>query len=94
VETGSRCAVKLRCRGTRWDRRACVGRTRTEVKAWPLDEEECYLTILTLTGVYLPLCSNGSLVICPTRRDFIYVALGFKGNLSMWTTSHFPCSLG
>jgi hypothetical protein len=26
------------------DRRACVGRTRTTAKAWPCDEEECYMT--------------------------------------------------
>jgi hypothetical protein len=47
------------------------------VKDWPLNEEECYLTILPLRGVYLLLCSRGSLVICSTRRDFIYIALGF-----------------
>jgi hypothetical protein len=57
-------------------------------------EKDHYLTILPLRGVCLPLCSKGSLVICPTRRDFIYIALGFQGNSSIRTASHFPCSLG
>jgi hypothetical protein len=38
---------------TQRDPRACVGRTQTVAKAWPLDEEEFYLTILPLRGVYL-----------------------------------------
>jgi hypothetical protein len=48
------------------DRRACVGRTWTAVKAWPHDEEECYLSMLPLRGVYLISCSKSSLVICPS----------------------------
>jgi hypothetical protein len=32
------------------DRRACVGRTRSAAKAWPYDEEECYMTYLPLRG--------------------------------------------
>jgi hypothetical protein len=32
------------------DRRACVGRTRSAATAWPCDEEECYMTYLTLRG--------------------------------------------
>jgi hypothetical protein len=32
------------------DRRACVGRTRSTVTAWPCDEEECYKTYLPLRG--------------------------------------------
>jgi hypothetical protein len=75
---------------TRQDHRACVGRTRTAAKMWPPDEEECYLTIFPLRGAYLCLCSRGSLVISPTRRDFIYIALGFQGNSSIRTASHFP----
>jgi hypothetical protein len=75
---------------TRKDRRACVGRTRTEAKAWPPDEEECYLTILPLRGVYLILSFRGSLVTCPTQRYFIYIALGFQGKPFIWTASHFP----
>jgi hypothetical protein len=47
------------------DRKACIGRTRTVAKAWLCDEEECYLTMLPLRGVYLISCSRGSLVICP-----------------------------
>ena len=35
------------------DRRACVGRTRTAAKAWPCDEEECYMTYLPPSGLYL-----------------------------------------
>jgi hypothetical protein len=70
-------------RDTRRDRTACVERTRTAAKVWPHDEEECYLTILPLRGVYLILSSRGSLVICPTKRDFIYIALGFQGNPSI-----------
>jgi hypothetical protein len=88
------CPEALMSGDTWWDRRACVGRMQIAVKAWPPDEEECYLTILPLRGVYLLLCSRGSLVICPTRRDFMYIALGFQGNSSIRTASHFPCSLG
>jgi hypothetical protein len=32
------------------DRRTCVGRTRSVAKAWPCDEEECYMTYLPLRG--------------------------------------------
>jgi hypothetical protein len=70
--------------------RACVGRTRIAAKVWLHNEEKCYLTILPLRGVYLLLCSRGSLVICPTWRDFIYIALGFQGNSSIQTASDFP----
>jgi hypothetical protein len=59
------------------------------VKAWPPDEEECYLTILPLRGLYLNLSARGSLVICHTQRDSIYIALGFLGKLSSRTASHF-----
>jgi hypothetical protein len=38
---------------TRQVRKACVGRTQTAAKAWPSDEEECYLTILPLRELYL-----------------------------------------
>jgi hypothetical protein len=38
--------------GTWRDRRACVGRTQTAVKAWPGDEEKCYMTNLPLRGLY------------------------------------------
>jgi hypothetical protein len=38
--------------GDMWcDHKACIGTTRTAAKAWLPDEEECYLTILPLTGV-------------------------------------------
>jgi hypothetical protein len=32
------------------DRSACIGRTRSVVKTWPCDEEECYMTYLPLRG--------------------------------------------
>jgi hypothetical protein len=38
-------------------------------KAWPPDEDECYLTILPLRGLYLSLSVRGSLVIFPTKSD-------------------------
>jgi hypothetical protein len=50
------------------------------VKAWPLDEKYQVLTKVPLRGVYLHLSSRGSLVICPTRRDFICISLGLDGN--------------
>jgi hypothetical protein len=46
-------------------------------------KKDRYLTILPLRGVYLLLYPKGSLVISPTRRDFIYIALGFHGNSSI-----------
>jgi hypothetical protein len=33
-----------------WDRRACVGRTRSVATTWSCDEEECYMTYLPLRG--------------------------------------------
>jgi hypothetical protein len=47
------------------------------VKAWPLDEERWLLDHVAHEGVYLISSSRGSLVICPTQRDSIYIALGF-----------------
>jgi hypothetical protein len=38
-------------------------------------------------GMYLYLSSRDSVVICPTRRDFIYIALGLDGNSSIRTAS-------
>jgi hypothetical protein len=67
---------------TRPDCGACVERTQTVAKAWLPDEKHCYLTILPQRGVYLLLCSRGGLVIFPTRRDFIYIAIGFQARFS------------
>jgi hypothetical protein len=53
-----------------------------------------YLTKVPLRGVYLHLSSRGSLVICPTRRNFVYIALGLEGNSSIRTYSYFPWFLG
>jgi hypothetical protein len=75
--------------GTWRDRRGSVGRTRTAVKAWPCDEEECYMTYLPLKGLYLNLSARGSLVFCPTQRDSYILTLGFLGNPSLQTSSHF-----
>jgi hypothetical protein len=47
------------------DHRACVGRMLTVVKAWPCNEEGCYMTYLPLRGLYLNLSAKGSLVFCP-----------------------------
>jgi hypothetical protein len=76
------------------DRRACVGRTRTTVTAWPCDEEEFYMTYLPLRGLYHYLSARGSVVICLARRDSYILTLGFLGKPSFWTASHFPCSIG
>jgi hypothetical protein len=51
------------------DRRACVGRAQTAAKAWPCDEEECYMIYLPLKGLYIILSARGSLVIRPTQRN-------------------------
>jgi hypothetical protein len=74
---------------TWWDRRACVGRTRTAAKAWPCDEEECYMTYFPLRSLYLNLCARGILVICPTRRDSYILALLFLGKPSIRIASYF-----
>jgi hypothetical protein len=48
--------------GTWRDHRACVGRTQTAAKAWPCDEEKCYMSYLPLRDLYLKLCNRGSFV--------------------------------
>jgi hypothetical protein len=54
------------------DRRVCIGRTRTTVKARPCDEEEVYLTYFLLRGLYLSLSARGSVVIAQPRGTHIY----------------------
>jgi hypothetical protein len=71
------------------DPRACVGRTWTASKAWPCDEEECYMTYFLLRGLYLNLSARGSLVIFPTQRDSYILSLGFLGKLFFRTASHY-----
>jgi hypothetical protein len=71
------------------DRRACIRRTRTAAKAWPCDEEECYMTYLPLRGLYHNLSARGSLVICSTQRDSYILTLGFLSKPSFRTASHF-----
>jgi hypothetical protein len=60
-----------------WDRRACIGRTQTAKTVWPCDEEECYMTYMTLKGLYHNLSAMGSLVLCLARRDSYILTLGF-----------------
>jgi hypothetical protein len=72
---------------TQRDHEACVGRMRIAAKAWLPDEKYQLLSIYPLRVVYLILCSRGSLVICPTRIGFMYIALGLDGNSSIQTTS-------
>jgi hypothetical protein len=69
-------------------------RMRTAVNAWPLDDKYQVSTKVLLRGVYLHLSSRGSVVICPTWREFIYIALGLEGNSSIQTVFYFPCSIG
>jgi hypothetical protein len=89
-ESRIKCGDRIRARreasmsrDTQQDRRAYVERTRTAVKAWPPDEKYQVLTKLPLRGVYIYLSSRGILVICPTQRDFTYIALGLEDNLSI-----------
>jgi hypothetical protein len=72
------------------DHRACVEKTWTASKAWPCDEEECYMTYLPLRGLYHNLSARGSLVlIYPAQRDSYILTLGFLGKPSIRTASHF-----
>jgi hypothetical protein len=78
--------------GTWRDRRACVGRTQTAMKAWPRDEEKCYMTYLPLRGLYLKLCNRGSFVF----RLSQYILRGERMATSLGTLAHlvFLFSLG
>jgi hypothetical protein len=58
-------------------------------KAWPCDADECYMTYLPLRGFNLNLSARGSLVFCLTQRDSYILTLGFLGNPSFHTASHF-----
>jgi hypothetical protein len=87
VETGSRCAEKLRCWGHAARSWGLHWRAQTAGKAWPLDGNIQDLTKFPLRGECLYSSSRGSQVICPTRRDFIYIALGLDGNSSIQTAS-------
>jgi hypothetical protein len=74
---------------TWWDRRACVGRTRTAATVWPCDEEECYMTYFPLRGLYQKLSARGSLIFSLAQMDSYILTLGFLGKPSFWTASHF-----
>jgi hypothetical protein len=69
--------------GTRRACGACVERKQTAEKAWPPAKNIQVLTILPLRGMYLSLSCRGSVVFCLHLRDFIYIALGLDGNLSI-----------
>jgi hypothetical protein len=71
------------------DRRACIERTRSAATAWPCDEDECYMTHLPLRGLYHNLSARGSVVFCQAWRDSYILTLGFPGNPSFRTASHF-----
>jgi hypothetical protein len=59
------------------------------MKAWPCDEEECYMTYFPFRGLYLNLSARGSLGIYLTQRDSYILTLGFLGKPSFQTASHF-----
>jgi hypothetical protein len=80
-------SISFKAGDTRRDRGACVGRTQSAAKAWPLDENIQVLAILPMRGMYLPLSCRGNVVICHHQRDFIYIALGLDGNSSIRTTT-------
>jgi hypothetical protein len=75
---------------TRRDRKTYVRRMRAVAKASLSYEEECYLTMLPLRGVYLISSCGCTLVICPSQRNSIYIVLWFMGKLSFRSASHFP----
>jgi hypothetical protein len=74
---------------TWWDRRACIRRTLSAATSWPCDEDKCYMTHLPLRGLYNNLSTRGSVVFCLARRDSYILTLGFPGEPSFWTASHF-----
>jgi hypothetical protein len=78
---------------TWWDRKDCIGRTRTAATAWPCDEEECHMTYLPLRGLYHNLSSKGSLVFCPSQRDS-YINSRVSGQTILLDRFSFPYSIG
>jgi hypothetical protein len=75
------------------DHRACVGRMRSVVTAWPCDEEECYMTYLPLRGLYHNLSARGSVVICLAREGLIYVSSRVSRQTIHPDCFSFPCSI-
>jgi hypothetical protein len=76
------------------DRRACVGRTRSAVTAWPCNEEECYMTIFPLRGLYHNLRARGSVVFCLAREGLIYISYRVSRKTILLDYFSFPCSIG
>jgi hypothetical protein len=72
-----------------WDRRACVGRTRSAARAWSCDEEEFYMTYLPLRGCITTLVLRVVWSFAWPREDSYILALGFLGKPSIRTASHF-----
>jgi hypothetical protein len=71
------------------DRRACVGRTRPMGTMWPCDEEECYMTYLPLIGCIATLVLGVVWSFAWPEGDSYILALGFPGEPSIQTDSHF-----
>jgi hypothetical protein len=76
------------------DRRACVGRTRSAVTAWPCDEEECYMTNVPLRCLYNNLSARGSVVFCLAREGLIYISSRVSRQTIHLDCFSFPCSIG
>jgi hypothetical protein len=76
------------------DRRACVGRTRYAVTAWPCDEEECYMTYFPLRGLYHNLSAKGSVIICLVQEGLIYISSMVSRQTIHPDCFSFPCSIG
>jgi hypothetical protein len=49
--------------------------------------------LFSLEGLYHNLSARGSVVFCLARRGLIYISSRVSRQ-TIWTASHFPCSLG
>jgi hypothetical protein len=58
------------------------------------DEEECYMTHLTLWGLYHNLNARGSVVFCLARRELIYISSRVSRQTIHPDCFLFPCSIG
>jgi hypothetical protein len=76
------------------DRRACVERTRSAATAWLCDEEECYMTYLTLRGLYHKLSAMGSVVFCLAQEELIYISSRVSRQTILPDYFAFPCCIG
>jgi hypothetical protein len=71
---------------------ACVGMTWSVATVWPCDEEECYMTYLSLRGCTQLKC-RGSVVFCLARRGLIYISSRVSRQTIHPDSFLFPCSL-